>query len=353
VNVIGLCFAVVAAVMGFSAGGSEETRRPGFRLGMSRRSLLLAATACTTVALSVSAVGIVRDARRVEQAVGSSPPRTLSGQYFPIRAAECRDIESYLWGNWDPLRHVWAYALSPGGGAPYLFTRHRYAPVWYRVERIQPHPFEGLVLSDEDALSPASCVRRNRERVEGALTWPGYDGVILAGSPDAIRAALSSSDVTSKERLAPGIWRLAPENRAIVDFGNPAAYHTERGGFGLEERREGRAVAWSAGSASWLDLDLAADPASAYRLRLIARPVETALPQVVRIEINGKQVAELVYATAAWRDDKVAIPAGVLRAGRNRFRFAYARLAGAADSRASPSGEGATAMLFDRLEVAQ
>jgi hypothetical protein len=352
VNVIGLCFAIVAAVMGLATDARNDAQ-PDAPFATPRFRVLLAATACTSLALAVSGMGIIQDARRVGRVVGAEPPRTLSGQYFPIRAADCSHIESYLWGNWDPLRHVWAYALSAGGGGPYLFTRHRYAPVWYRVEAIQPHPFEGLVLSDEEALSAASCARRNRERVEGSLTWPGYDGVILAGSPEATRAALDASDVSAKERLAPGIWRLAPESRAIVDFGNPAAYRTDRGGFGRDERREGRTVSWSEGTGSWLDLDLAASPGSAYRMRLRARPLATVLPQTVAIAINGVAVARIDYPTAIWRVDEVMIPPGVLRSGRNRFAFAYAKVAGAEDSPAGTSGGSSGAMLFDRLEIAE
>ncbi len=337
VNVIGMCFAAVAAAAGLA--------RPGSRM-------LLAAFPLAALACTASAVGIVRDSRLVLEVVGARPPRSLAGHYYPVRAARCTHVESYNWGNWDPLRHLWAYALSPAGGAPFLFARHRYAPAWYRVEKILPHPFEGLVLSDEDSLNSASCKRRNRERVEGALTWPGYDGVILVGRPGDVKQALQDSDVGEREPLAPGIWKLGPEiSRVVVDFGNPTAYRTERGGFGRDERREGRTVTWSDGTASWLDLDLAVTAMEAYRLRLLARPLGPTLPQTVQVEINGVLVATVDYVTADWEDAWVNIPPGVLRSGRNRLGFAYSRVVGPRDSRSGAEDQPVLALLFDRLEI--
>jgi len=339
VNVIGMCFAAIAAAAGLSRLGGRA---------------LLAAFPLAALACITSGAGVVRDSRLVREVVGAQPPRSLSGHFFPVRAAHCSQVVSYNWGNWDPLRHVWAYALSPASGAPYLFARHRYAPVWYRVERILPHPFEGLVLSDEDPLGAASCERRNRERIEGALTWPGYDGVVLAGRPEDVQRALGDSDVGEKRQLAPGIWKLGPEtSRLVVDFGNPTAYRTERGGFGRDERREGRTVSWSDGPGSWLDLDLAVTATQAYRLRLLARPLSPTLPQTVQLEINGVQVASLDYVTADWRDAWVDIPPGVLKSGRNRLGFSYARVVGPRDAAAGAGNTPVLALLFDRLEIAQ
>jgi hypothetical protein len=339
VNVIGMCFAAIVAAAGLSGAGAR---------------VWLAAFPLSLLACGASAVDIVRDSRLVQEVVGTHPPRSLAGHFYPVRAAHCSQVESYNWGNWDPLRHVWAYALSPASGAPYLFARHRYAPVWYRVERILPHPFEGLVLSDEDPLSPASCERRNRERIEGALTWPGYDGVVLAGRPEDLQRALGDSDVGEKRQLAPGIWKLGPEtSRVIVDFGNPTAYRTERGGFGRDERREGRTVTWSDGPVSWLNLDLAVSATQAYRLRLLARPLGPTLPQTVQVEINGVQVASLDYVTADWREAWVDIPPGVLKSGRNRLGFAYARVVGPRDAASGAGNSPVLALLFDRLEIVQ
>jgi hypothetical protein len=339
VNVIGMCFASVAAAAGLSRAGAR---------------VLLAAFPLAALACTASAVGIVRDSQLVREVVGARPPRSLAGHFFPVRAAHCTHVVSYNWGNWDPLRHVWAYALSPAGGGPFLFARHRYAPVWYRVEKILAHPFEGLVLSDEDLLKQSSCDRRNRERIEGSLTWPGYDGVILVGRPGDVERALADSDVGQKERLAPGIWKLGPEtSRVVVDFGNPTAYRTERGGFGRDERREGRTVAWSEGPGSWLDLDLAVKPTQAYRLRLLARPLSPTLPQTVHLEINGVQVASLDYDSADWREAQVNIPPGVLHSGRNRLAFAYSRVVGPRDASSGTGSGPVLALLFDRLEIAK
>jgi hypothetical protein len=332
-----MCFAAIVAAAGLSRAGAR---------------VWLAAFPLSILACGASAVDIVRDSRLVQEVVGTPPPRSLAGHFYPVRAAHCTQVESYNWGNWDPLRHVWAYALSPASGAPFLFARHRYAPVWYRVERILPHPFEGLVLSDEDPLSAASCERRNRERIEGALTWPGYDGVVLVGRPADVERALESSDVGGGQQLAPGIWKLGPEtHRVTVDFGNPTAYRTERSGFGRDERREGRTITWSDGPSSWLDLDLDAASSETYKLRLLARPLGPTLPQAVQIVINGIEVATLDYTTADWRDDWVTIPPGVLRSGRNRLGFAYARVVGPRDASTGAGNAPVLALLFDRLEI--
>ena len=333
-NVIVLCFAVIAASAGLARLGGRT---------------VLAAAAVTALSGGFSALEIAGDARLVEQVVGARPPRSLAGHYFPVRAADCARVQTFSWGNWDPLRHVWAYALSPASGAPYLFARHRYAPVWYRVERILPHPFEGLVVSDEEALKPDSCARRNRERVEGSLTWPGYDGVIVVGPPREARRAIEESDVGGeREPIAPGMWRLGPETqRAVVDFGNPTAYRTGRGGFGREERREGRTVAWSEGPRSWVDLDLAVEPHESYRMRLVLRPAAASLREV-GIEVNGMRGAVLQLPGSDWGDVSIQIPAGLLRTGRNRLGFVYGT-----GQDPGVAAEGPSALLFDRLEISR
>ncbi|MCI0410013.1 MAG: hypothetical protein L0191_15900, partial [Acidobacteria bacterium] len=140
-------------------------------------------------------------------------------------------------------------------------------------------------------------------------------------------------------------------SRVVVDFGNPTAYRTERGGFGRDERREGRTVTWSDGTASWLDLDLAVTATEAYRLRLLARPLGPTLPQTVQVEINGVLVATVDYVTADWEDAWVNIPPGVLRSGRNRLGFAYSRVVGPRDSRSGAEDQPVLALLFDRLEI--
>jgi hypothetical protein len=334
-NVVTLCFAVMAAAAGLSAWGRGAT---------------LAAAGVTALAVAFTATEIGRDARLLEQVVGARPPRSVSGHYFPVRAAECVHVQTFEWGNWDPLRHTWAYALSPASGAPYLFTRHRYAPVWYRVDRILPHPFEGDVVSDEDNLEPESCTRRNRERVEGALTWPGYDGVVLVGIPGVAKRAIETSDTGEREPIAPGVWRLQADTRAVVDFGNPTAYRTGRGGFGRDERREGRTVSWSKGPISWVDLDLAVEAGETYWMRLVARPDAGAFPHNVSVEVNGSRVAVLQYSSAAWGDISIVIPAGVLRSGRNRLGFLHGEAAGPGDAGSlAPSPQ--LDLLFDRLEI--
>ncbi len=329
-NVVALCFAVIAAAAGLAGLGGRA---------------LAAAGVVAALSAGFTAGEIAGDARLVEQVVGARPPRSLAGHYFPVRAADCGHVETFNWGNWDPLRHAWAYALSPASAAPYLFARHRYAPIWYRVDRILPHPFEGLVVSDEEALKADSCARRNRERVEGSLTWPGYDGIIVVGRPREARQAIEASDLPrERQPIAPGMWRVGPETqRAVVDFGNPTAYRTERGGFGREERREGRTVAWSAGSTSWVDLDLAVDPHESYRMRLVARPGGS-LHQA-SVEVNGTRAADLQFPGAAWSEVSIQIPAGLLRSGRNRLGFVYDSGA-AADVKAS-------ALCFDRLEISR
>jgi hypothetical protein len=194
-NVIGLCFAAIAA----AAWLASAAARP-----------LLAAVPLTALAFVASAAGVVRDARLVQEVVGERPPRNVAGNFLAVHAADCARVASFYWGDWDPLRHVWAYALSPAGITPFLFARHRYDMLWYRVEPTLPHPTEGRLLGNDRALDPVACARRNRQRVEVALARPGYDGVIVVGRPGDGERALGDRDVGVRDRIAPGIWRLAP-----------------------------------------------------------------------------------------------------------------------------------------------
>ena len=191
----GMCLAGIAA-----AAGLRRSAGP--------RGLPMAAVV-TFVACAASLGGMAREAREVRAVVGERPPRNVSGNVLVARAAECRRETGYLWGAWDPLRLVWAYALSPAGSTPYLFAEHRYDMVWYRPGANPPYPPAGRALSDERNLDAMLCAERNRERVARSLAWPGYDGVIVAGSPDAVRAAIAGSGARDRIRLAPGLWLLS------------------------------------------------------------------------------------------------------------------------------------------------
>lgn len=190
----GMCLAGIAA-----AAGLRRSRRMGMPV----------AAAVTLVACAVSLGGIAREAREVREVVGERPPRTVSGNVLVARAADCRRETGYLWGAWDPLRLVWAYALSPRGSTPYLFAEHRYDMVWYRPGANPPYPPVGRALSDERTLDASACAERNRDRVARSLAWPGYDGVLVTGSPDTVRAAVEGSGARDRIRLGPGLWLLS------------------------------------------------------------------------------------------------------------------------------------------------
>jgi len=195
VTTLGMCFADIAAA-------AWLTRLPA----SARRAAVLA----TALALAASAASVASEARLVESVAGKSPPRGLAGNFLAVQAGDCARAGSYYWGDWDPLRHAWAYALSPAGVAPFLFARHSYDIAWYRVERLQPYASEGRLLANERPLDPEACAHRNRDRVRVALASRGYDGVIVVGRPEDAESALEGSDAAAKERLAAGIWRLGP-----------------------------------------------------------------------------------------------------------------------------------------------
>jgi len=194
-NVLGLCLLAVAAAAFLSRAAS----RP-----------LLVSVPVTALALWASAVSVTQDARLVEEVVGGRPPRGLAGSFLPVHAADCGRAASYYWGDWDPLRHAWAYALSPEGVTPYLFARHGYDVFEYRVERLVPYPPEGRLLANERALDDVACARRNAGRVDLALAARGYDGVILVGRPAEAESALQDRSAGTRDQIAPGIWRLTP-----------------------------------------------------------------------------------------------------------------------------------------------
>jgi hypothetical protein len=192
-NVIGLCFGAIAGAAWLSC---------------SRARPLLVAVPLTALAFVASSASIVHDARLVHEVVGDRPPRNVAGNFLAVQAADCARPASFYWGDWDPVRHLWAYALSPEGITPYLFARDRYFPVWYRAERRVPYPSGGRSLGNGRALDPAACDRRNRERVATALSYPGFDGVIVVGRPGDGERALGLPGAASRDRVAPGIWRL-------------------------------------------------------------------------------------------------------------------------------------------------
>jgi hypothetical protein len=192
--VAGMCVAAIAAAA---------------TLGARSARVRWTAAAAALLACAASGAGIARDARLVEAVVGPRPPRNVQGNVLVVRAGECRLGASSNWGAWDPLRMTWAYALSPAASAPYLFAEHRYDMVWFRPGALPMHPPAGRALSDERDLDPAACARRNHERLERTLRIPGYDGVIVVGTPDTGRRTLEESGVRDPIRLAPGMWLLS------------------------------------------------------------------------------------------------------------------------------------------------
>jgi hypothetical protein len=172
-----------------------------------------AAIAATVALALVGTAFEVRDrAAHVQAVVDGGDLRSASGRFLTYRVVDCPEppVRS-LWGRWDELRHVWAYALSVDGATPYLFAFARYHPVWYRddVYGQMPAPPEWIANGRRGRLDPDACLELDRAWLARALRVEGYRGVVVVGLPARIDPLLAARpDGAAAQRLAPGLVLL-------------------------------------------------------------------------------------------------------------------------------------------------
>ena len=304
-----LCWAVVAAPV-IAAGGVPWRA---------------AAVVSVTLALVFQYREVAGRAAVLADVLGPQGPERVDGTYLPVQVARCEVASSVRWGDYDPLRHVWAYALGPGGVTPYLFAGSRYQPVWFRAGVLGDPlygPNEHLLTDNELWRDPPECDAVMQDRLAAAATWPGaYDGVIAAGRQPELDRAIERSGLTVERKLAPGIYVLqrAPVGAALhVDFGTLAGAASIKSGFYGFEIVEGRTAQWSHGESSVLRFDLS-EVSGDYLLRVrAASPPASSMS----VEVNHVDCGTLSVATSM-SDSAMYVPRTALRAGHNEIRLAY------------------------------
>jgi hypothetical protein len=272
------------------------------------------------LALVAAIVHIGAQSRLVAEVVGSAPPRTLAGRYLPMRVADCAAATTIAWGGDDPLRHVWAYALSPSGVTPYLFAWSRYAPIWFRDRGADGlrAPAEFALDANEAPLEPVGCRAANLSRLRGALAWPGYDGVIAVGRPrdlDPLVGDLGEPLV----RVAPGIVVVTPSPTPVARFEVDDPTPAWAAGWYDAESVDGRRIRWSAGARSRVDADFAPREDRAYVLGLAAKAVTD---EAVAVRVNGRSIGSVAVGER-WRWRAIDVPAAALHHGGNRIELVY------------------------------
>ncbi len=288
--------------------------------------LRAAAALSVTLALVVQFREVAGRAGVVASVLGPQGPEQVDGSYLPVQVARCQAASSVAWGDYDPLRHVWAYALGLDGVTPYLFAGSRYQPVWFRPGVLRDTlygPNEYLLTDNELWRDPAACDAVMQDRLAAAASWPGaYDGVLVTGRQPELDRAIERSGLPIARRLAAGMYvlRRAVAGQALrVDFGTLAGAAAIRSGFYGGETIEGRTVQWSRGKSSALRFGLSG-LRDDYQLRVRASsPLETS----VAVVINDSEMGSLAIATSM-SESSMYVPRSVLKEGDNEIRLSYA-----------------------------
>ena len=203
-----LMFGIVAAVW-ISRGG---------------RATQLAVVAAVALSLGSAAADLAREAETVTAVVGAQPQRRLSGKFVTTVLPTCESRGRSPFGTYEPLRHIVDMWLTVDAATPYVFAWNRYHPIWYRPDvyrRELRGPVEWVTNADEVRLPPEQCARLRIERLEGAMSWPGFDGVLAAGPPAILEAAVKTLGASPTARLAPGVYLLPSAESDEAPFGAP------------------------------------------------------------------------------------------------------------------------------------
>jgi hypothetical protein len=295
---------------------------------------------------------VVARSKIVEGVLGTGGPETVDGSYLPVQVARCDVASSVAWGDYDPLRHVWAYALGSGGVTPYLFAGSRYQPVWYRAGVLSDKlygPNEHLLTDNELWRDPAACDAVAQDRLAAAAKWLGaYDGVLVTGRQPEVASAIERSGLAVERRLAPGMYvlRRAPVADTLrVDFGTLAGAASIHSGFYGFEIVGGRTVQWSRGRSSTLRFDLSGVHDD-YVLRVrVSSPLEPS----VSVEINDTKVG--TFTAPSWMSELMTfVPRGVLQDGDNEIKFTYSKTFWPAE-RWHRGESRELAVMFDQLSL--
>jgi hypothetical protein len=290
-------------------------------------ALRVAAVLSAAVALGFQCREVFIRARVVAGVLGPRGPDRVDGSYLPVQIARCQVASSVAWGDYDPLRHVWAYALGPDGMTPYLFAGSRYQPVWFRPGVLGDKlfgPYEHLLTDNELWRDGPACDFVMQDRLAAAAIWPGaYDGILVAGRQPELDRAIERSGLTVLRKLAPGLYMLrrsAPGETLHVDFGTLAGNAWLHSGFYGTEIIDGRSLQWSRGKSSVIRFPLSGIQGD-YQFRVRAT---SPLDSPVSVAINHTESGKLYLATV-WSDSTLYVPREVLQEGQNEIELSYER----------------------------
>ncbi len=288
--------------------------------------LRLAAVPAVALALGFQIHEVAGRAAMLREVLGPQPEQ-VGGLYLPMQVPRCQGASSLAWGDYDPLRHAWAYALDHDGVAPYIFAGSRYQPVWFRPGVLNDElraPKEHLLNGNEDYRSPEACELNAQERLAAANAWAGsYDDILVTGREPELGEALGRSGLAVGRTLAPGlvlVRRSGARSGLRVEFGRLAGTAALRSGFYGDEIIDGLSGQWSEGKASVLAFT--EDHRSHdYLLRLVAQsPVVSS----IAVTVNGGYEATIPVGKTP--SETVAyVPGGAINLGKNELRLSYAR----------------------------
>jgi hypothetical protein len=290
------------------------------------RGLRAAAVLSVALVLSFQVHEVIVRARVVADVLGPQGPERVDGAYLPVQVARCQMASSVAWGDYDPLRHLWTYALGPDGVTPYLFAGSRYQPVWYRAGVLSDKlygPYEHLLTDNEFWRDPAACEVVTQDRLAAAAAWRGaYDGVLVTGRQPEVAGEITHSGLAIDRRLAPGMYllRRGGASEALrIDFGTLLGAAAIHSGFYGTEIINGRTVQWSRGKASVLRFALAST-GDDYLLRVrAASPLVASISVVVNDTDNGT-----LAVTSSMSESAMYVPGRILKEGENEIQLIYA-----------------------------
>ncbi|MEA3276008.1 MAG: hypothetical protein U9Q81_12090 [Pseudomonadota bacterium] len=307
----------------------------------------------TLIAVASSLMDIGANARKVQEIAGPSLEGRLRGRYITAHIRRCEQGPQSPFGQYEPERHLWAYALGPGAVTPYLFSWNRYHPVQYRGEmyaKTLTAPDERINAADGDI--GLDCAQSNQDRIHATCTCAGYDGSILVGEPATLEKEVGLSKVKVERRIAPGIVLARCEqerSRTIVEPGKLSSSHYLVRGWSTPETIDDRLAIWSVGRSSELAFRLVAAD-TPYQLSFVAKPYHRALPQTVSVKVNGSPIGK-VELTYDWGRYMLPLDRALIRENVARLRFEYSQVNTPAEAEPGSHDVRELAVLFHRIEV--
>lgn len=321
-------------------------------LARASRPIQRIAVAAVLLAFAGSLGDTLLRSTKLVEILGTSGPERVSGRYLTAQIGPCPPPGYKYWGRYESARHLWAYALAPGGVTPYLFAWSRYHSVQYRGDvyrELLRAPLESI---NGDGLLRGSCADANRERLAGATSWGGFDGALITGRPTDLANFAGHPGLAGSRALAPGLWLArspTPRPEALhVDMNHYGSAQYLGQGWGEAEYAGDRTVRWNDGAFSEVTFELA-PRSTPYALQMTTYPYAAAMPQSVGIALNGEPLATLV-PTDGWQEPVLFVAGDRLRRGVNRLTLTYERVLRPSEVDGS-ADERQLALMFDSIDL--